>query len=39
VRLGKGELAGLIKQRLDLAVARADVPIRSSCYCRTTHAA
>ena len=27
----------MIKQRLDLALARADVPIESSCYCRTTH--
>jgi len=36
LRLGKHELAGLIKQRLDLAVARADVPIVSSCFCRTT---
>ena len=39
MRLGKHELAQAIKQRLDLAAARADVPIRSSCYCRTTHAA
>lgn len=35
MRLGKHELAGLIKQRLDLAVARADVPIVSSCFCRS----
>jgi len=35
-RLGKHELAGMMKQRLDLAVARADVPIQASCYCRTT---
>jgi tetratricopeptide (TPR) repeat protein len=39
VRLGKHDLAGLIKQRLDLAVARADVPIEASCYCRMTEAA
>ena len=39
VRLGKHELAQLIKPRLDLAAARADVPIRSSCYCRRSHAA
>ena len=39
VRLGKPELAQLIAQRLNLATARADVPIESSCYCRTTHAA
>ena len=38
-RLGKPELAGIIKQRLDLAIARADVPIQSSCYCRLSHAA
>jgi len=29
----------LIKQRLDMASARADVPIRASCYCRMQHAA
>ncbi|MDA0219977.1 MAG: tetratricopeptide repeat protein [Proteobacteria bacterium] len=28
-----------VKQRLDLAAARADVPIRASCYCRMQHAA
>ena len=28
-----------IKQRLDLAQARADVPIESSCYCRLERAA
>ncbi len=39
VRQGKFELAGMIKQRLDLAIARADVPIQSSCYCRMSHAA
>ncbi|HET8632433.1 MAG TPA: hypothetical protein VFL91_33825 [Thermomicrobiales bacterium] len=39
VRLGKHELARTIGQRLDLAAARADVPIRSSCYCRLTDAA
>ena len=26
--------ARLIKQRLDLALARSDVPVRSSCFCR-----
>lgn len=36
-RLGNDQLAPLIKQRLDLALARADIPITSSCYCRTTH--
>ncbi|HEX5505760.1 MAG TPA: hypothetical protein VFW96_24295, partial [Thermomicrobiales bacterium] len=39
VRQGKHELARMIQQRLDLAAARADVPIESSCYCRLTHAA
>jgi tetratricopeptide (TPR) repeat protein len=39
IRQGKHELAGMIRQRLDLAVARADVPIQSSCYCRMSHAA
>ena len=34
MRLGKHDLARMIKQRLDLAVARADVPIESSCFCR-----
>lgn len=33
-RLGKATEAALLKQRLDLAAARADVPIRSSCFCR-----
>ena len=35
-RLGKTELAGVVKQQLKIAAARADVPIRSSCYCRLT---
>ena len=39
MRLGKDELAATIKQRLDLALARADVPVRASCYCRLTHEA
>jgi hypothetical protein len=26
--------AAMVKQRLDLAQARADVPIKASCYCR-----
>ncbi|MEM7120073.1 MAG: hypothetical protein AAF563_02275 [Pseudomonadota bacterium] len=38
-RLGRDEEANMIKQRLDLAVARADVPIKSSCFCRLKHAA
>ncbi len=38
VRLGKSAEAIFIKQRLDLATARADVPVKSSCFCRR-HAA
>jgi tetratricopeptide (TPR) repeat protein len=38
-RLGKREQAGIIGQQLRIAAARADVPIRSSCYCRLTPAA
>jgi tetratricopeptide (TPR) repeat protein len=38
-RLGRNDEADMIKQRLDLAVARADVPIKSSCFCRLKHAA
>ena len=34
LRLGKHELAGIIGQQLKIASAHADVPIRSSCYCR-----
>lgn len=37
VRLGKDELAEVIKPRLNLALARADVPIDSSCFCRLDH--
>jgi tetratricopeptide (TPR) repeat protein len=37
-RLGKPEQAGIIAQQLSIAAARADVPIRSSCYCRLTPA-
>jgi tetratricopeptide (TPR) repeat protein len=33
-RLGKDEQAGIIGQQLTIALAYADVPIRSSCYCR-----
>jgi tetratricopeptide (TPR) repeat protein len=29
----------LVKQRLDLALARCEVPVRASCYCRTRVAA
>ena len=38
-RRGETVEAILIKQRLDLAVARADVPIKASCYCRRQQAA
>lgn len=38
-RLGKTEEAAIIKPRLDLALARATVPIKASCYCRMHHAA
>jgi hypothetical protein len=38
-RLGKAEPARIVKQQLDVALARADVPIRSSCFCRMTHRA
>jgi tetratricopeptide (TPR) repeat protein len=31
--MGKHEEALMIKQRLDIASARADVPIRASCFC------
>ena len=36
---GKTDEAHMVKLRLDLATARADVPIKSSCYCRLHHAA
>jgi tetratricopeptide (TPR) repeat protein len=38
-RLGKTAEADILRQRLDLAAARADVPIRASCYCRLERAA
>jgi hypothetical protein len=37
VRLGKAEAAKIVGQQLGVALARADVPIRSSCFCRLTH--
>jgi hypothetical protein len=39
VRLGKAEPARIRQaaQQLDVALARADVPITSSCCCRMTH--
>jgi tetratricopeptide (TPR) repeat protein len=33
-RLGRNEEAGIIKQRLDLANARTDVLVKSSCFCK-----
>lgn len=33
-RLGKDDAAAIIGQQLKLAVAQADVPIASSCFCR-----
>jgi tetratricopeptide (TPR) repeat protein len=38
-RRGETVEAPLIKQRLDLALARAEVPIRASCFCRRRLAA
>lgn len=34
-KLGKHDEAAIFQPRLDLAVARADVEINASCYCRT----
>ena len=34
MRLGKHAEARIIKQRLDIAAAWADVRIKSSCFCR-----
>ncbi|RYP78155.1 hypothetical protein DL769_003236 [Monosporascus sp. CRB-8-3] len=34
LRLGRTEEAEAIKPQLDLAVAGADIPVRSSCFCR-----
>ena len=39
MRLGKHEQARIISQQLAIASARADVPIRASCYCRLIRAA
>ena len=33
-RLGRGAKATIVRQRLDLALARTDVPITASCFCR-----
>ncbi len=36
VRRGEKAETALIKQRLDLAQARTEVPIKASCFCRRT---
>ena len=33
-RLGRSGEATIVKQRLDLAMARTDVPVTASCFCR-----
>jgi tetratricopeptide (TPR) repeat protein len=33
-RLGRSEEARIVRQRRDLALARADVPVTASCFCR-----
>ena len=38
-RLKRPAEAAMVKQQLDIAVARADVPIEASCFCRTRTAA
>jgi tetratricopeptide (TPR) repeat protein len=38
VRRGEKIEAALIKQRLDLAAARAEIPIKASCFCRRSAA-
>lgn len=37
MKTGQVGEARLIKQRLDIANARADAPIKASCFCRLTH--
>lgn len=39
VRLRKDAEAKIVRARLEIALAWADVPIKSSCYCRLKHAA
>jgi tetratricopeptide (TPR) repeat protein len=39
MRLGRSEEAAAIKLALDRALAIADIEIKSSCFCRTRHAA
>ncbi|KAI1139336.1 TPR domain protein [Hypoxylon sp. FL0543] len=36
VKLGRVEEAKAIKPQLDAAIAGADIPIKASCYCRTS---
>jgi tetratricopeptide (TPR) repeat protein len=36
LKLGRIDEAKIVRQRLDLAAARADVPIHASCYCRVS---
>jgi tetratricopeptide (TPR) repeat protein len=38
-RRGEAAEAALIKQRLDLAMARSEVPVKASCFCRMKVAA
>jgi len=38
-RRGETIEAPLIKQRLDLALARSEVPVKASCFCRMKVAA
>jgi tetratricopeptide (TPR) repeat protein len=38
-RRGEAAEAALIKQRLDLAMARSEVPVKASCFCRMQVAA
>ena len=38
-RRGETVEAALIKQRLDLALARSEVPVKASCFCRMKVAA
>jgi hypothetical protein len=39
LRLGKRDEAAMVQLRLDLANARADMPIQASCFCRLQHIA
>ena len=33
-RMGRTDEANIIKQRLDLANTRTDIPVKSSCFCK-----